>query len=93
MLFIAGVNLFFLKMTRFEDAVRLNIALHRWRRKGGKAVHYLLLFYCFYINFIKNPAKINNIDNQVKTLPCHSKYWPLGLIVTFTVAQISKYEK
>ena len=53
----------------------------------------LLRFYCFYISFIKNTAKINNIDIQVKTLPCCSKYWPLGLSVNLTVAQIAKYEK
>ena len=45
------------------------------------------------INFIKNAAKTNNIDIQVKTLPCCSKYWPLGLSVNLTVAQIAKYEK
>ena len=58
----------------------------------GSGTMLLLRFYCFYINFIKNTAKINNIDIQVKTLPCRPKYWPHGLSVTFTVAlnQFSK---
>ena len=49
----------------------------------------LLRFSCFFMNFIINTAKINNIDNQVKTQPCRPEYWPLGL----TVAQMAKYMK
>ena len=54
--------------------------------------------YCYeFIVFTSILSKIrqkkNNIDIQVKTLPCCSKYWPLGLNVNLTVAQIAKYEK